>query len=85
MPRKPLNPTGPMTPAERQRHKRMQDAGRVWGANEDIQGLSDSGLMEQLAAAFRKDRTTIREGKKRGPAHGLFVKDLIKEVQKRIK
>ena len=86
MPRKPLNPkSGPMNPAERQRSKRAQDAARVWGDSEDIPGLSDSGLMEQLAVAFRKDRATIREGKKRGPAHGLFVKDLIKEVQKRIK
>ncbi len=84
MPRKPLDTkTGPMSPAERQRSKRAQDAARA--QDRDIPGLSDSGLMEQLAAAFRKDRATIRDGKKRGPDHGLFVKDLIKEVHKRIK
>ena len=82
MTRKTEQKAAPMTPAERQRSKRAQDAARVWG--EDIPGLSDSGLIEQLAAAFRKDRAAIRAGK-RGPAHGLFTKGLIKEVQKRIK
>jgi hypothetical protein len=71
-----------MTPAERQRSKRAQDAAK---AHTDIPGLSDSGLLEQLAAAFRKDRASIRDGKKRGPDHGLFVKGLTKEVLRRIK
>ena len=84
MTRKTEQKAAPMTPAERQRSKRAQDAARVWGDSEDIPGLSDSGLIEQLAVAFRKDRAAIRAGK-RGPAHGQFAKGLIKEVQKRIK
>ena len=74
----------PLTPAERQRAKRIRDRDRVWGDTEDLESLSDSGLLQQLAEAFRKDRAAIRAGK-RGPAHGLFAKGLIKEVQKRIK
>ena len=56
MPRKPLHKTGPMTAAERMREKRARDRAKVWSPDEDLESLSDSGLLEQVAEAFRKDR-----------------------------
>ena len=43
-------------PAERQREKRARDRAKVWSPDEDLRGLSDTGLLEQLAIAFRKER-----------------------------
>ncbi|MHB1607129.1 MAG: hypothetical protein ACYCXX_00590 [Acidiferrobacter thiooxydans] len=83
MPRKPLYKTGPMTAATRMREKRMRDRERVWGDNEDLESLSDSGLLEQLAEAFRKDR----EKKKRGVPktdRGAITRGLLKEIGRRI-
>ena len=83
MPRKPTHKTGPMTAAERMREKRIRDRAKVWSPDEDLEGLSDSGLLEQLAEAFRKDR----EKKKRGVSktdRGAVTRWLLKEVGRRI-
>ncbi len=47
---------GPCPPAERRREKRARDRAKVWSPDEDLRGLSDTGLLEQLAIAFRKER-----------------------------
>lgn len=79
MPRPPLYESGPMTPAERQREKRARDREAVWGAGEDLGGLSDSGLLEQIAVAYRKERAM-----RRSKSHGAITKGLVKELLKRL-
>lgn len=79
MPRKPLYKTGPMTPAERQREKRARDRAKVWSPNEDLKGLSDTGLLEQLAIAFRKERD--QHG---GRSRGAITRGLMKEINRRL-
>ena len=79
MPRKPIHKTGPMTAAERMREKRARDLGVVWGSGEDLKGLSDSGLLEQIAVAYRKERAM-----RRSKSHGAITKGLVKELLKRL-
>ena len=79
MPRPPLYSTGPMTAAERQREKRARDRGMVWGSGEDLKSLSDSGLLEQLAIAFRKERAM-----RRSKSHGAITRGLVKELLARL-
>ncbi|WP_297390891.1 hypothetical protein [Acidiferrobacter sp.] len=76
MPRPPLYTSGPMTPAERQREKRARDRGIVWGPDGDEKSLSDSGLIEQIAIAFRKERA-MRRSKSRGAITRGLVKELL--------
>lgn len=79
MPRPPLYETGPMTPAQRQAEKRMRDKAIVDGADSNETALSDSGLLEQLAINFRKDRKR-RASKNRG----AITKSLVKELLRRL-
>ena len=79
MPRKPLYKTGPMSPAKRQREKRARDRARVWSPNEDLKGLSDTGLLEQLAVAFRKERA-----QRGGRSRGAITRSLMKEIDRRL-
>ena len=79
MTRKTEAKTGPLTPAERQRAKRIRDRERVWGDNEDLESLSDSGLMEQLARTFLKAR------KSGARDHAVIVRGLLKEAARRLK
>ena len=79
MPRPPLYSTGPMTPAERQREKRVRDRGVVWGSGEDLKSLSDSGLLEQIAVSFRKERAM-----RRTKNHGAITRGLVKELLSRL-
>ena len=83
MPRPPLYKTGPMTAAERMREKRARDRGLVWGEDENLKDLSNSGLMEQLAVAFRRDRDKKRRGVKKED-RGAVTRGLLKEVARRI-
>lgn len=83
MPRPPLYKSGPMTPAERMREKRVRDQGLVWGSGDDLEALSDSGLMEQLAIAFRRDREKRARGVKKED-RGAVTRGLLKEVARRI-
>ncbi|MHB1752190.1 MAG: hypothetical protein ACYCTF_05765 [Acidiferrobacter sp.] len=80
MPRKQLYKTGPMSPAERQREKRARDRAKVWSPDEDLKGLSDTGLLEQLAIAFRKERD-----QRGGRSRGAITRGLMKEIDKRLK
>ena len=68
------------TPAERQREKRARDRTKVWGEDEDLQGLSDSGLIEQLGIAFTKDRQALREGL----SGGAITRSLLREIERRV-
>ena len=77
MPPITINKTGPMSATERARRKRERDAARALAG--DLRGLSDSGLMEQLARAFLKAR---KSGTRQ--AFGLAM-DLLKEAQRRLK
>lgn len=79
MPRQPLYKSGPMTAAERQREKRARDRGFVWGSGEDLEDLSDSGLLEQVAIAFRKERAM-----RRTQNHGAITRWLVKELLQRL-
>lgn len=79
MPRQPLYQSGPMTAAERMREKRARDRGVVWGSGEDLKDLSDSGLLEQLAIAFRKERAM-----RRTQNHGAITRWLVKELLQRL-
>ena len=79
MSRKPLYESGPMTAAERQREKRARDKAIVDGSDSDETALSDSGLLEQLAINFRKDRKR-RVSKNRG----VITRDLAKELLRRL-
>ncbi|MDA8120068.1 MAG: hypothetical protein M0Z85_08525 [Gammaproteobacteria bacterium] len=81
MPRKPTKKSGPMSPAERQREKRARDRAKVWSPDEDLKGLSDTGLLEQLAIAFRKERDQKRGWQSRG----AITRGLMKEVERRLK
>lgn len=72
-----------MSAAERMREKRTRDRERVWGDNEDLEALSDSGLLEQLAAAFRKDREKRKNGVPKTD-RGAVTRGLLKEVARRI-
>ncbi len=79
MPRKPTRKTGPMTPAMRMREKRARDRGLVWSSEEDLKDLSDSGLLEQVAIAFRKERAM-----RRTQNHGAIARWLVKELLQRL-
>jgi hypothetical protein len=68
-----------MSPAERQREKRARDAAKVWSPDEDLKGLSDSGLLEQLAVAFRRER------RPESRSRGAFTRGLMKEIDRRLK
>ena len=83
MPRKPMYKTGPMSAAERMREKRARDQGLVWGSGDDLGALSDSGLIEQLAIAFRRDREKKARGVKKED-RGAVTRWLLKEVVRRI-
>ena len=78
MPRPPLYPSGPMTPAERQREKRARDREIVWGRG-DEKALTDSGLLEQIMIAFRKERAM-----RRTKNHGAITRGLVKELLTRL-
>jgi hypothetical protein len=77
MPPITTNKSGPMSPAERSRRKRERDAARVFG--DDLRGLSDSGLMEQLARAFSAARKSGARG------HATIAQALLKEAARRLK
>lgn len=79
MPRKPSRHAGPMTAAERMREKRARDRAKVWSPDEDLKGLSDSGLLEQLAVAFRKERA-----QRGGRSRGAITRALMKEIERRL-
>lgn len=83
MPRKPLYKSGPMTAAQRMREKRMRDRENVWGDNEDLEALSDSGLIEQLAEAFRRDRKKRAAGKPK-TERGAITRGILKEIGRRL-
>ena len=83
MPRKPTQKAGPMTAAERMREKRARDHAIVWGLDSDEKALSDSGLMEQLAVAFTKDRQAIKAGR-RNRSTGAVTRALLKEIGRRV-
>ncbi|MHB1609637.1 MAG: hypothetical protein ACYCXX_13585 [Acidiferrobacter thiooxydans] len=83
MPRKPIHKSGPMTAAERMREKRIRDRAKVWSPDEDLEGLSDSGLLEQLAEAFRKDREKRKKGVPKTD-RGAVTRWLLREVGRRI-
>lgn len=72
-----------MTAAERMREKRARDRGLVWGASDDLSALSDSGLIEQLAIAFRRDREAKARGVKKED-RGAITRGLLKEIGRRI-
>ena len=72
-----------MSAAERMREKRTRDRERVWGDNEDLESLSDSGLLEQLAEAFRKDRAARLAGKPK-TERGAITRGLLKEIWRRV-
>ena len=76
----PRNKTGPMSPAERQREKRIRDRAKVWSPDEDLKGLSDTGLLEQLAIAFRKERDQCG-----GRSRGAITRGLMKEIDRRLR
>jgi hypothetical protein len=72
--------TGPMTPAQRMREKRARDRNLV-AVSEDLEALSDSGLVERLAESIRADFTRKKQGTKR---RGAITRWLWKEVEKRL-
>ena len=77
MPQITINKTGPMSATERARRKRERDAARALAG--DLRGLSDSGLMEQLARTFLKAR------KSGARDHAVIVRGLLKEAARRLK
>lgn len=79
MPRKPTRKTGPMTAAERMREKRARDRAKVWSPDGDASALSDTGLLEQLAIAFRKERD-----QRGGRSRGAITRSLMKEIDRRL-
>lgn len=83
MSRKHMYKTGPMTAAERMREKRARDRGLVWGSGDDLGALSDSGLIEQLAVAFRRDRVKKARGVKKED-RGAVTRWLLREITRRI-
>ena len=80
MPRNPIYKSGPMSPADRQREKRARARAKVWSAGGDASALSDTGLLEQLAKAFRKER-----GQRGGRIRGAITRSLMKEVDRRLR
>ncbi|MDA8207005.1 MAG: hypothetical protein M0Z36_13135 [Thermaerobacter sp.] len=80
MPRKPIYKSGPMSPADRQREKRARDRAKVWSPDGDASALSDTGLLEQLAIAFRKERD-----QRGGRSRGAITRSLMKEVDRRLR
>ena len=80
MTRKTEAKTVPLTPAERQREKRSRDRAQVWSPDGDPAALSDTGLLEQLAIAFRKERD-----QRGGRSRGAITRGLLKEVDRRLK
>lgn len=82
MPRKPLYKTGPMAAAERMREKRARDR-KLIATSDDLEALSDSGLIEQLAIAFRMDREKKAQGVKKED-RGAVTRWLMKEITRRI-
>ena len=79
MPRPPLYKSGPMTPAERQREKRARDKETVWSTKGSEADLSDGGLLEQLAIAFRKERN-----QRASRSRGAITRGLVDELLRRL-
>jgi hypothetical protein len=77
MPPITINKTGPLSSTGRARRKRERDAARALAG--DLRGLSDSGLMEQLARTFLKAR------KSGARDHAVIVRGLLKEAARRLK
>ncbi len=73
-----INKSGALCPTERSRLKRERDAARV--AGDDLRGLSDTGLLEQLARAFLRARKSGTRGQR-----AVLAMDLLKEAQRRLK
>jgi hypothetical protein len=69
--------SGPLSSAERSRRKREREAALM--ASGDLRALSDTGLLETLARAFLKAR------KSRDGGHAGTVRNLLKEVTRRIR
>ena len=69
--------SGPLSSAERSRRKREREAALV--ASGDMHGLSDTGVLEHLARAFLQAR------KSRDGDHAVAVRDLLKEITRRIR
>ena len=69
--------SGPLTSSERSRRKREREAALVTSG--DLRGLSDTGLLETLARGFLKAR------KSGGGGHAGTVRNLLKEVTRRIR
>jgi hypothetical protein len=69
--------SGPLTSSERSRRKREREAALVTSG--DLRGLSDSGLLETLS------RTFLRARKTRDGGHAHAVRDLLKEITRRIR
>lgn len=79
MPRQPVGKVA-KTAVERMREKRARDRGLVWGADDSaITALSESGLFEQLALAFRKES----RGRKTR-SRWAITRGLIKEIERRM-
>ena len=72
-----LYKTGPLTSSERSRRKRIRESALV--ASGDMHGLSDTGVLEHLARAFLQAR------KSRDGDHAVAVRNLLKEVARRLK
>ena len=77
MPPITINKTGPMSTTERARRKRERDAARALAG--DLRGLSDTGLLEQLARAFLRARKSGTRG------HVAVAQALLKEAARRLK
>ena len=77
MPHITINEASPMSPTERARRKRERDAARVVGG--DLRGLSDTGILEQLARTFLSTRNSGTQ------EHAGVVRDLLKEAAQRLK
>lgn len=68
-----------MTSAERMREKRARDRETVWGTKSDESALSDSGLLEQIGVAFRKEKA-MRKTRNRGAITNGLVQELLKRL-----
>ncbi|WP_461282383.1 hypothetical protein [Acidiferrobacter sp.] len=71
-----------MTAADRMREKRARDRNLI-ATSDDLKALSDSGLIEQLAIAFRSDRKKKAQGGKKDDRGGV-TRWLLKEIARRI-
>ncbi|MHB1527842.1 MAG: hypothetical protein ACYCXT_00160 [Acidiferrobacteraceae bacterium] len=66
---------------QRMQEKRARDRGLVWDEG-NIKALSDTGLLEQVAYAFRRERELQKQG---GKGYGVTItRALIRELERRL-